>query len=155
MPVLVGGRGQELVDLVITAFRHLQIFDSPDLGANQVVAVHRGRHRRFAAAGGHELENRHLRSGILHRHSVGAQIGRGRTTLRQALALVLPVREQNFLGKRERPADPSTHRSQFRWEFLVVRADHGQRVSRMLFHCCSQKVVKRMEPAEGLEPPTA
>ena len=72
------------------------------VGLDQVIAVHRRRHRRLVATGLHELEDRHLCGRVLHRDAIGAQ-----QEIRLAGVELLPLRvgevtEEDLLGVGER-----------------------------------------------------
>ena len=74
-PVLRRHRAEELVDLRVHVERALQVDVGADPGLDEVVAVHGGRHLDRAEPRGHELEQRHLRGGVLHRDAVGPVVG--------------------------------------------------------------------------------
>ena len=65
---------EEVVDLVVV----LECGEQVDLAVlarlDQVVAVHRRRHGDLGKTGGHELEQRHLRGGVLHGDSIGVEV---------------------------------------------------------------------------------
>ena len=73
--VLRRHRAQELVDLGVGVERRLEVDVGADVRLDEVVAVHGRGHRDLRQAGGHELEQRHLRGGVLHRDAVGAVVG--------------------------------------------------------------------------------
>ena len=76
------------------------------LGLDEVVAVHGGRHRHLGQARGHELQQRHLRGGVLHGHAVGVEVGVG-TAPRRGPAPRGSRRWliEDLLGEGERPAE--------------------------------------------------
>ena len=54
--------------------------------------------------GGHELQQRHLRRGVLHRHPIGMEVGVADAPL-ELLAGVGEVVDEDLLGQRQRPAE--------------------------------------------------
>ena len=77
MPYFADTVLQEVVDLAVGVDGDLQVLRGADLGLDQVVAVDRRGHRGLVEAGGHELEQRHLRGGVLHGDPVGVEVGVG------------------------------------------------------------------------------
>ena len=132
--VLVRGRGQEVVHLLVAALGDREILDRPDLGANQMVAVHGGRHRRLRPAGGHELENRHLRRRILHRHAIRVQQRRCLAARGQPLEAFIQVRKQNLFRQRQRTTHAFTHGGHAGRQGLIVMTNGNDRVGRGFFH---------------------
>ena len=74
MPYFALDRAQELVDLGVRVERGLEVDVGADAGLDQVVAVHRGRHRDGRQLGQRELQQRHLRGRVLHRDAVRAVV---------------------------------------------------------------------------------
>ena len=106
---------QELVHLGVGVDRVLQVDLGADPGLDEVVAVHRRRHRHAREPRGHELQQRHLRGRVLHRDAVGPVVGVVGAPLEPDGVRVLGVREQHLLGVRERPPQAVTaHRDPFR-----------------------------------------
>ena len=66
--------------------------------------MHGRRHGHLGEAGGHELQQRHLRGGVLHRDAVGPQIGVGPAALDLLVLGVVEVVDQDLLGEGERTA---------------------------------------------------
>lgn len=56
---------QEVVDLLVDIDGSSEIFDTSDLGLDQMITVHRGWDGGLRKTGRHELENGHLGGGIL------------------------------------------------------------------------------------------
>ena len=56
-------------------------------------------------AGGHELEQRHLGGGVLHRHAVGAEVGVRAPALELLGLGIAEVVHQDLLGEGERTAE--------------------------------------------------
>ena len=67
-------RAQEVIDLLVGRHSRRQVLIRTYVGLYEVVAMHRSRHRHTVLSGIHELQQRHLRSSILHRHAVGTEI---------------------------------------------------------------------------------
>ena len=72
--VLGADRSQEVVHLLVGVDGDAEVDAGADLGRDQVIAVHRAGHSRGGQAGGHELQQRHLRGGVLHGHAVGVEV---------------------------------------------------------------------------------
>ena len=98
-----------------------------DVGADarldEVVAVHGGRHLHRGQAGGHELEQRHLRGGVLHGHAVGSVVGIVDGPFDADGGGVVGVGEQHLLGKGQGTAEPATGIGQRPRELGVDRLD--------------------------------
>jgi hypothetical protein len=78
----LGRRGRkEVVHLLVNLVGTREILCAADLCLNQVVAVDGGRDRRGVHACGHELEERHLRGGILASDSLQDHESRYSTNL--------------------------------------------------------------------------
>ena len=84
---------------------NLQVDVGAGLGLDEVVAVHRARHGHLGQAGGHELQQRHLRGGVLHGHAVGVEVGVAAAALELLALGVGEVVDEHLLGERERPAE--------------------------------------------------
>ncbi len=108
--VLGRDRAEEVVDLGVGVLGDLEVLDRPDLGLDQVVAVDGGGHRDLGQAGGHELEQRHLRGGVLHGDAVGVEVGVGAAPLGAGRLGVAEVVEQDLLGEGQRLARPAPAR---------------------------------------------
>ena len=72
--VAVRHAAEEVVHFAIRTVGRGQVFVRAHVGLDQVVAVHRGGDGRTVASGVHELQQRHLRRRVLHRHAVGTEI---------------------------------------------------------------------------------
>jgi hypothetical protein len=100
-------RAQELVHLGVHVEREAQVVVGALLGEDEVVAVHRARHRHLVEAGGHELEQRHLRGGVLHGDPIRTEVG---VALAAGELLALGVEQvvhQDLLAQRERSSEPA------------------------------------------------
>ena len=106
--VLGSGGGQEVVDLLVNVVGTSQILLTTNLGLNQVVTVDSGRSLNGGHAGGHELEDSHLGSGVLASNTVGAQLQVGGTTLDVLSVRVVQVRVEDLLGVGQRALQTST-----------------------------------------------
>ncbi len=103
--VLVADALQEVEHLVALVERLLQILLRSHTRLDQVVAVYGAGHGHFGAAGGAELEQGHLRGGVLHGHAVGCEIHIIGAALVGGLRLAVPqVGVQDLLGVGERLA---------------------------------------------------
>ena len=96
-------KSPDLVDV----FGDGEVVVGVDPGRDQVVAVHRRRHGHLGQPGGHELQQRHLRGGVLHGDAVGPQIGVGATPLDLLVLGVVEVVDQDLFGERERTPQAS------------------------------------------------
>ena len=70
-----------------------------DLRLDEVVAVHGRRHRDLGQAGGHELQQRHLRGRVLHRDTVGIEVGVAATALELLAVRVAQVVDEDLLRR--------------------------------------------------------
>ena len=111
---------EEVVDLGVLIVGDREIGDRADAGLDEVVAVDRARHRGGRQLGQHELQQRHLRGGVLHRHAVGAVVAVVLTAPRADRRHVIGVGEHHLLAERERPAEALT--------------DHGEPLGEALVH---------------------
>ena len=59
-------------------------------------------------SGGHELQQCHLRGGVLHRDPVRSEVGVGLAPHHCLAARVREVVDEDLLGERERPAEAIT-----------------------------------------------
>ena len=128
-PVLLRGRVEELVDLVVLGHRPAHVLRRARLRADQVVAVDRRGHRNPGLVRLHELEQRHLAGRVLHRHAVDAEPEGGRAPLPGLGTPVVDVGDQDLLAERERavpvaagPGETLRHRS----VEGANRVDHGR-----------------------------
>ena len=125
--ILVGDGLEEIVDLVVAVDGLLEVRVRADLGLDQVVAMHRGRHGRLGFSSLHELQQGHLRGGILHGHTVGRKVHVIRTPGEGGLGLSLPqVGVQNLLGEGQGVACGLTGGGDAAREALIRGADHLQ-----------------------------
>ena len=67
--------------------------------------MHRGGDLHTRQIRGHELEQRHLGSGVLHRHPVGPVVGVLDAAVGAHRGRVVGVGEQHLLGEREWTAE--------------------------------------------------
>ena len=72
--VLLRSRLQEIENLRVVRNRLWQICIRTSLTHDKVVAVNTSRHRRSRQPTAHELQKRHLRTRILHGHSVRLEL---------------------------------------------------------------------------------
>ena len=91
------GAAQELEHLAVRDVRGLHVRRGALIGLDQVIAVHGGRDRGLLAARRDELQDRHLRGRVLHRHAVRAELEVARTGLQLLGLRVGQVAEQDFL----------------------------------------------------------
>jgi hypothetical protein len=103
--VLGGGRAQEVVDLLVLLDRAGDVFLGAGLRADQMVAVHGAGHGHALLARLHELQQGHLRGGVLHGHAVGTQQQLRLAALPGLRVEVIRVRHENFFGQREWTAE--------------------------------------------------
>jgi len=101
-PVLLGGGVEELVHLAILRDRPLHVLARSALRADEVIAVHGGRHRDLLPPRLHELEQRHLARRVLQRHAVHAQAELRLAPAPLLLVEVVGVRDEDLLGEGER-----------------------------------------------------
>jgi hypothetical protein len=90
-----------------------------DVSLDQMVAVHRGGHRGLVPAREHELEQRHLRGGVLHRDAVGVQADIARARLELRGRGLGEVAVEDLLGVGERAVQALAHRGDVAREGLV------------------------------------
>ena len=105
-PVARRDGAQELVDLGVGVDRHAEIDRRPDLGLDQMVAVHRRGSGDLGKPGGHELQQRHLGGGVLHRHTIGSEVGVALAAFELLAGRIGEVVDEDLLGERERTAEP-------------------------------------------------
>ncbi len=105
MPYSRRDGAQEVVDLVVHGQRDLEIDARALLRLDQVIAVDRRRCGDFVEAHGHELEQRHLRGGVLHRDAVGAEVGVGAPAFELLGLGIAEVVHQDLLGEGEGTAE--------------------------------------------------
>ena len=112
---------QEVVDLGVLVDRDGQVALDAELGADQVVGVDRAGHSRVVAAGQHELQDRHLRGGVLHGHAVRVEVHVALAAHRRRSRLAVHVGQQNLLGQRQRPAhQPAARRYPLRQSGILA-----------------------------------
>ena len=128
-PVLLGGRVEELVDLVVLGHRPAHVLRRTRLRADEVVAVDRRGDRDPGLVRLHELEQRHLAGGVLHGHAVDAEPEGGRAPLPGLGTPVVDVGDQDLFAERQRavpvapgPGETLRHRS----VEGANRVDHGR-----------------------------
>ena len=102
--VLRRHRTEEVVDLLVRVDRDAEVDRGADLGLDQVIAVHRRRHGSLGEAGGHELQQGHLRRGVLHGDTVGMEVVVGDAAV-DVLVRVGQVVDEDLLGQRERASE--------------------------------------------------
>ena len=93
--VAAGCAAQEFIDLGIGPEGCRHILDGPVAGTYEMVAVDAGGHRHTFLPGVHELQDRHLRGRILHRHPVWPEEG----------IILSPAESTNVLSARKMPLE--------------------------------------------------
>ena len=104
-PVLRRHRPQELVDLGVHVERGGEVGVGTHAGLDQVVAVHRARHLHLREPGGGELQQRHLRGGVLHCDPVRPVVGVVDAAIDPDGGRIVGMGEEDLLGERERPPE--------------------------------------------------
>ena len=118
---------EEIVDFVVAVDGLLEIGIGPHLGLDQVVTVHRGRHRRLGLSRLHELQQGHLGRRVLHGHAVRSEIHVVRASGEGGLGRSVPqVGVEDFLGQRQGFSGGLTGGSDTGGEALIHGADHIQ-----------------------------
>ena len=121
-------RGQEIIDFRIGLQGVREIRFSAFLRADEVIAMNRGGHAHGLTARAHELQQRHLRRRILHRHAVGTELAEILQPL-QGLhgSRIVHVGIQDLLRQRQRPAQ---HLPDGRYPFPIalVKGLHGLQI---------------------------
>ncbi len=79
--VLGRHRLEEVVHLVVVLERGHEVDLAVFARLDQVIAVDGGGHRDLRETSGHELQQRHLRGRVLHRHAVGIEVVVGAAAL--------------------------------------------------------------------------
>lgn len=101
--VVLGARGgEEVVHLFVDLDSSGEILRTTDLGLNQVVAMYGGRIGDRGHASRHELENGHLRRGILTGHTVRTELEVRRTTFDLLTVGVVQMGVEDLLGEGKR-----------------------------------------------------
>ena len=100
--IALAGIGQKGIDLGIFALGHCHVGALAFVGAYQVVAVHGYGHGGMVFLCLHELQNSHLRGGILQNHAVGVEFGVGFATGQVSVGGIVQVAVENLLGQRQR-----------------------------------------------------
>ena len=102
-PNAVFGRhaAQKVVHLFVGVDGHAHVDACTHLGHDQVVAMHGGRHGGGGQTCGHKLQQRHLRGGILHGHTVGCEVGVTAAAFNFLALRVVQMVDQNLFGQRE------------------------------------------------------
>ena len=106
-PVLRRDAAQELVDLRVRVEGTAQVRARADVRLDQMVAVHRGGDRDPRQPRGHELQQRHLGGGVLHRDAVGSVVGVVDAPLRADPLRVGGVRKEDLVRKGQRSVQPA------------------------------------------------
>ena len=118
--VLCTRRGEEVVDLLVDILGAGQVLLSADLGFNKMVTVDRGGRRNRGHAGRHELEDGHLRGGILAGYTVGTKLEVALAADNLLAVGVVQMRVQDLLGKGERSVQAAAHNLEVLAHLLVV-----------------------------------
>ena len=99
---VLGGHGlQEVVHLAVVVDGHAEVDLGAHLGQDEVIAVNGRGHGGFGQTGGHELQQCHLRGGVLHGHAVGIEVGVASATLHLLSGRVDEVIDEDLLGQGE------------------------------------------------------
>ena len=147
-PIARRGAAQKLVDLAIDVIRLCEIADRSDACLDQMIAVHGGRNRRRVLAGQHELQERHLRGCILHRHAIRARGDVARAGLEIFSLCVGKVPEKHLLRVGERAPQASTHDFEAALEAVVDAANEcSGRIDRGHGSSCCKRPEKASSPA--------
>ena len=120
---LGAGGAQELEDLPVLLQGRSQIRRGTGARLDEVVAVHRRGDRDPLASRLDELQERHLRRGVLHRHAVGAQHQIAAARLEILAPRIVQVAQHDLLGQGERPFQAAPHGRQAPLHLLVDRED--------------------------------
>ena len=115
---------QKIVDFLIFLDCDRQIALDAELGANEVVRMDRAGHCRIIATGQHELQNRHLRSSVLHSHPVGIEVDIAFAAHRRCAGHFGHVGEQNLLGQGKRTPHQTTSVRLFGAHGSIYLLDH-------------------------------
>lgn len=118
--VLCAGGGQEVVDFLVDVLCAGQILLSADLGLDEMVAVDGGGCGDRRHAGRHELEDGHLRGGILASYTVGAELEVALAALNLLTMGIVQVGVENLLGEGERSVEAPAHNVEVLVHLLVV-----------------------------------
>ena len=71
--VLLGCRGEKIIDLLVLVHRTKQVLLGTHLSTDQVVAMDGARHGHLLLVGLHELQHGHLGCCVLHRNTIRTQ----------------------------------------------------------------------------------
>ena len=101
-----GGAAQELVDLFVLGHGDLEVGVRADAGLNQVVAVDGGGDDDALETGELELEQRHLRGGVLEGDAVRLQRRVIHAALDRLVGRIGEVSEEDLLGQGQGAIEP-------------------------------------------------
>ena len=118
--VLGASSGKEIVHLLVDADGTGQILVAANLGLNKMVAVDGGRVGNRGHAGGHELKDGHLSSGILASNAIRTQPQIRGATLDLLSVRIIQMRVEDLLSVCERPVQSSADNGQVLRHLLVV-----------------------------------
>ena len=150
--VLRRHRAEELVDLGVHVERACQVGVGADAGLDEVVAVHRARHLHRRQPGGHELQQRHLRGGVLHGDPVGPVVGVVDAPFDADRRRIVGVREEHLLGEGERATEATTGVSEARGVPCVRGLDELERRGG-LDSCCHGGPIESTPVSAASTPP--
>ncbi len=104
-PVARRDGAKEVIDLVVHGDRHLEVDARALFGLDQVIAVHRRGRRDLVEPRGHELQQRHLRGGVLHGDSIRTEVGVGVSALDLLVLRITEMVDEDLLRESEWPAE--------------------------------------------------
>ena len=102
--VLVGNGSEEVIYFSVGIQRRGQILCRTGFRLDQVIAVNGRRNRHLVAATGHELQQGHLGSRILHGHTVRCEIHIVHSPTISGAGRLREMAVQNLFRQRQRPA---------------------------------------------------
>ncbi len=102
--VFFRGGTEEVEHFLVLMVGDVEIAGRAFLCDDEVIAMHGGRHGDFYFARLHELENGHLRGGVLHGHAIRAQQDERLAALQRLLIGIVQMRPENLFCQRQRMA---------------------------------------------------
>jgi hypothetical protein len=111
---------QEVVDFLVDVLGAGQILLSANLGLDEMVTVDSGGSRNRGHAGRHELEDGHLRGGILASYTVGAELEVALASHNLLAMGIVQMGVEDLLGEGERAVQPAANNLEVLAHLLVV-----------------------------------